>query len=100
MKIFSWSPEKNRRLRKERGIAFEEVLFHIAAGDILDVLEHPNLERYAGQKIYVLSIEDYAYLVPFVETDEEIFLRTIFPSRKATRQYLGVDDGDERDDEA
>lgn len=89
MKHFSWSPEKSEWLRKERGISFEEIVFHIEQGDLLDLLEHPNQERYAGQRIFVVAVEDYAYLVPFVESEEEIFLKTIIPSRKATRRYLG-----------
>jgi uncharacterized DUF497 family protein len=91
MKIFAWSPEKNEQLKKERGVSFEEVVFHIESGHELDVLDHPNTERYPHQKMSVVQIEDYVYLVPFVETDTEIFLKTIFPSRKATKLYLGVD---------
>jgi len=58
----------------------------------VDIFEHPNQERYPGQKISVVLVEGYAYLVPFVENDEEIFLKTIIPSRKATRQYVGGSD--------
>lgn len=89
VKHFSWSPEKNERLRKERGISFEEVVFHIEQGDVLDLLEHPNQGRYSGQRVFVVAVGDYAYLVPFVESEEEVFLKTIIPSRKATRRYLG-----------
>ena len=89
MKPISWSPEKNAMLTAERSISFEDVLFHIVNGDILDTLDHPNQARYPGQKIHVVNIEGYAYLVPFVESDEEVFLKTIIPSRKATKQYLG-----------
>ena len=92
MKSVVWDPDKNAWLKLERGISFEEVLFHIEIGDVLDVLEHPNSERYPGQKIYVVLIDDYVYLVPFVESDEEIFLKTIIPSRKATRVFKGVHD--------
>ena len=88
MKYFSWDAAKNERLRVERGISFEEVVFHIDRGDVLDVLEHPNQKRYAGQRIFVLKVEDYVYLVPFLETEHEVFLKTIIPSRKATRKYL------------
>lgn len=87
MKPFAWNDEKNRLLKKERGISFEEVVFHIEAGDILDVFDHPNQERYPGQKIYAISVEDYVYLVPYLETDHEVFLKTIIPSRKATKHY-------------
>jgi uncharacterized DUF497 family protein len=89
MKYFAWSPEKNARLKKERGISFEEAVFHIEQGDVLDLLAHPNQDKYPGQRIFVVAMNDYAYLVPFVETDTEIFLKTIIPSRKATKQYFG-----------
>ncbi|WP_405226920.1 BrnT family toxin [Lentisalinibacter sediminis] len=88
MKRFDWNPEKNLQLQLVRGVSFEAALFHIANGDVLDVLEHPNQDRYAGQRVFVIAIDDYAYLVPFVEDDDEVFLKTIIPSRKATRKYL------------
>ena len=74
---------------RRRGISFEEVVFHIENGDEIDILDHPNQERYPGQKISVVIVVDYAYLVPFVETETEVFLKTIIPSRAATRKYLG-----------
>ena len=92
MKYFAWSLEKNQQLQKERNISFEEVVFYIEKGNLLDIIEHPNLEKYAGQKMFILNIHDYAYLVPFVETDREIFLKTIIPSRKATEKYLKSDE--------
>lgn len=76
-------------LKNERGVSFEDVMFHIMAGDILDTIDHPNYARYPGQQIHVISIEDYAYLVPFVESEDEVFLKTTLPSRKATKTYLG-----------
>ena len=79
----------NELLKKERGISFEEVVFHIEQGDEVDIFDHPNQERYPGQKISVVLIEGYAYLVPYVESETEIFLKTIIPSRKATRKYVG-----------
>lgn len=88
MKYFAWDAEKNERLRAERGISFEEIVFHIERGDIVDILEHPNQERYGGQRILVVNVNDYAYLVPFVETESEVVLKTIIPSRKATKRYL------------
>lgn len=88
MKRFNWSPGKNLQLQSVRGVSFEAVLFHIANGDVPDVLEHPNQDRYAGQRVFVIAIDDYAYLVPFVEDGDEVFLKTIIPSRKATRKYL------------
>ena len=89
MKPISWNAEKNALLRAERGVSFEDVVFHIMAGDILDTVDHPNQDRYPRQQIHVIAIEEYVYLVPFVETDEEVFLKTIIPSRKATKSYLG-----------
>lgn len=64
-------------------------MFHIMSGDVLDTFDHPNQERYPGQQIHIIAIEDYVYLVPFVESEEEVFLKTIIPSRKATKSYLG-----------
>ena len=89
MKRFNWKDEKNERLRLERSITFEEILFHVENGDLLDVLEHPTPERYPGQRILVVGVGDYACLVPYVEDDRELFLKTIIPSRKATKQYIG-----------
>ncbi|HMS01254.1 MAG TPA: BrnT family toxin [Anaerolineales bacterium] len=88
MKYFSWNAEKNETLKTERGLSFEEIVFYIDSGFLLDVLEHPNQDKYKGQKIFVVQMEEYVYLVPFVESDNEIFLKTIIPSRKATRKYL------------
>ena len=88
MKIFSWSDEKNERLKRDRKVSFEAVLFHIERGDLLDIVTHPNQEKYGGQKMFVVNIENYVSVVPFVETEEEVFLITIIPSRKATSKYL------------
>lgn len=88
MGYFAWNVEKNERLKRERGVSFEAVILHIERGDVLDVLAHPNQARYGGQRIFVLRMNEYVYLVPFVESEEEIFLKTIIPSRKATNQYL------------
>ena len=79
MKPISWNSEKNVSLQAERGVSFEDVVFHIMAGDILDTFDHPNQERYPGQQIHVIAIEEYIYLVPFVESDDEVFLKTIIP---------------------
>lgn len=89
MKHFTWNPAKNEQLKTERGIGFEDVVFHIESGDVVEVFEHPNKGRYPNQKILVVVIEDYAYLVPFIESDTEVFLKTIIPSRKATKKYVG-----------
>jgi hypothetical protein len=88
VKIFSWNNEKNALLKAERQISFEEIVLYIEMGFLLDVLEHPNQEKYKGQKVFVLRVDDYVYLVPFIETAKEVFLKTIIPSRKATRTYL------------
>jgi hypothetical protein len=88
MKFFSWSEGKNDRLKKERYISFDDIVLYIGMGGLLDILEHPNQEKYKGQRIFVVRVEEYVYLVPFVESEEEIFLKTIIPSRKATRKYL------------
>jgi len=89
VKYFAWDDAKNAKLKADRGIGFEDVVFHIERGDLLDILEHPNPGRYAGQRIFVVEREDYVYLVPFVEDEHTVFLKTIIPSRKATKQYLG-----------
>ena len=88
-KFFNWNDNKNALLIKERGISFEEVVFCIQNGGILDRVEHLNKEKYSNQNIYVILVNDYVYLVPYVENDDEIFLKTIIPSRKAKKQYLG-----------
>jgi uncharacterized DUF497 family protein len=89
MKYFSWNDEKNASLIQERGISFEEIVFHIENGDVLDLMEHAKRDRYPNQRLFVVNVDGYAYLVPFVEDDQEVFLKTIIPSRKATRDYLG-----------
>ena len=89
MKPISWNAEKNALLKAERGVSFEDVVFHIMAGDVLDTVDHPNQELYPGQQIHVIAIEKYVYLVPFVESEEEVFLKTIILSRRATKSYLG-----------
>ena len=95
MKYFDWDDAKNAKLRTERGIGFEDIVFHIERGDLLDILEQPNPDRYAGQRIFVVRREDYVYLVPFIEDEQTVFLKTIVPSRKATKQYLGGESDDE-----
>jgi uncharacterized DUF497 family protein len=92
MKHFVWNSEKNAQLIDERGISFERVIYHIEKNDILDVIQHPNLSKYPNQKMFIVNIGQYAYLVPFIENESEIFLKTIIPSRKATKKYLEVSD--------
>ncbi|MGJ4732116.1 BrnT family toxin [Leptospira levettii] len=88
MKNFRWDLEKDEILRKERGISFELILFQIENGFLLDIINHPNREKYPNQSIFIIEMENYVYLVPFIENKDEIFLKTIIPSRKATRNYL------------
>ena len=86
--IFDWDPEKEKLLKETRGLSFEHVLFHIENDDLLDVREHPNKEKYPHQKVLIVKMNDYAYVVPFVQEDETFFLKTIIPSRKETKRYL------------
>ena len=88
MKYFDWNEAKNKQLRAERDISFEDILLAVDEGRILDKTAHPNQKRYPHQKVFVVAIHDYAYLVPFVEDEEKIFLKTIIPSRKATQRYF------------
>ncbi len=88
MKPFRWNPKKGDTLKAERGISFETIVVAIASGGLLDILAHPNAAKYPGQQILVVSYNDYAYLVPCVEEEAYLFLKTIIPSRKATRNYL------------
>ena len=89
MKHFSWDPNKNIKLKKERGVGFEEVIFQINSGDILDIIDNPNKSKYPGQRVFILEINKYVYYVPFVENDNKVFLKTIIPSRKLKKRYTG-----------
>ena len=89
MKSINWNADKNQQLITERGVSFEDVVFYLSQGKVLDDLKHPNSDKYPDQRVFVLNIDDYVYLVPYVENRSEIFLKTIIPSRKATKQYLG-----------
>lgn len=89
MKCFNWNADKNQQLIKQRGLSFEEIIFHIQNGDLLDDIAHPNQENYAHQRLFVVNVQDYIWLVPYVESETEIFLKTLIPSRKFTRDYLG-----------
>jgi hypothetical protein len=119
VKHFDWDNAKNAKLRAERGIGFEDIVFHIERGDLVDILERPSPSRYAGECIFVVPRESYVYLVPFppspakeprglrrgpaaalcaeadVEDEHTVFLKTIIPSRKATKLYLGEESDDE-----
>ena len=87
MKTFRWNPQKNDHLKADRGVSFEDVVLAIESGGLLDIVEHPNSKRYPNQGVYVVAIASYVYLVPHVEEPEYVFLKTIIPSRKATRDY-------------
>ena len=87
-KPFRWDPDKNEQLIQERGVSFEQITVAVENGDLLQVVQHPNVTRYPRQKIMIVGIEGYAYLVPFVEETDYFFLKTIIPSRKATRNFI------------
>ena len=88
MKQINWNAEKNQSLMEERGISFEDIVFSMQQGDLLDDLSHPNNDKYPNQRLFVVDVENYVHLVPYVENEDEIFLKTIIPSRKATKKYL------------
>lgn len=91
MKPIRWNAEKSLSLKAERGVSFEEILSAISQGGLLRVMEHSNQAKYGHQKMLVVRIRDYAYLVPYVESKNDIFLKSIMPSRKATRDFLSGD---------
>lgn len=88
MKPFRWNHDKNEALKVERSISFEEIVLAIEADGLLDELCHPNPEKYPNQSVFVVALEGYVYLVPYVEEPDYYFLKTVIPSRKATRDYL------------
>ena len=96
MKPFRWNHDKNEALKIERGISFEEMVLAIEADGLLDELRHPNPEKYPNQSIFVIALDGYVYLVPYVEEPGYYFLKTVIPSRKATRDYLRRSNPDEK----
>ena len=94
MKAYRWNSEKNQALKAARGISFENVVVSIESGGLLDKVDHPNPDKYPRQKVMVVSIENYAYLVPYVDEDDYYFLKTVIPSRKATRELLNKGEPD------
>lgn len=88
MKYFDWDEEKNAKLKEERGVSFADVQIAFEEGRVLDVIDHPNKKKYVNQQMLIVEIEDYVYLVPFVEDEDKYFLKTIFPSRKMTKKYI------------
>lgn len=96
MKPFRWSAEKNEALQSNRHVSFEAMVVAIEADGLLDVLQHPNVKKYPDQKVLVVARDGYVYLVPMVEEKDYFFLKTIIPSRKATRDYLNPGESDEK----
>jgi uncharacterized DUF497 family protein len=94
MTHFAWNTEKNADLIDKRSISFERVIYRIERAGLPDVVNHPNQSKYPNQKMFIVNVSNYAYLVPFVENDVEIFLKTVIPSRKATKKYLEVKNHD------
>jgi len=88
MKYFDWDEDKNNKLKQTRDVSFEEIVLAISNNQILDILVHPNKEKYPNQKMFVVELFSYAYIVPFVEDKQKYFLKTIYPSREATKKYL------------
>jgi uncharacterized DUF497 family protein len=88
MKVFRWNNEKNEWLNEKRGVSFEQVVMLMEREDILEIVDHPNRDKYPEQKIATVWMNDYAYLVPYAPDGEIIFLKTIIPSRKATNKYV------------
>lgn len=88
MKMFRWNPEKNETLKAQRSMSFEEIVLAIEADGLIDELRHPNPEKYPNQSVFVVALDDYVYLVPYVDEPGYFFLKTVIPSRKATRDYL------------
>ena len=87
IKIFNWNEEKNKIIKRDRQVCFEDFLISLSENKLLDILPHPDKEKYPNQKIFIVIINNYTYYVPFVENDEEIFLKNIIPSRKYHKKY-------------
>lgn len=88
MPNYLWYADKNERLQRERGVSFERVLYHLENGGLLATVDHPNQIRHPGQQIFIVRIGNYAYEVPFVMEGDTFILKTAYPSRKATRDFL------------
>lgn len=94
MKPYVWDNSKNEKLARERGVSFEDAVAAIERGRVLDMVRHTNQERYPNQKFYVVEINNYAYLVSYVEDETQVYLKTVYPSRKATQKYLRKAEGE------
>jgi len=88
MKYFDWDPQKNKELKEKRGVSFEEVILAIQSDNLLNTRKNPNQEKYPNQKLFIININNYVFVIPFVEDNEKYFLKTIIPSRKETKKYL------------
>jgi len=88
VKYYDWNESKSDKLKDERDVCFEDIIIAISEGNLLDVIVHPNADKYSEQKIYVVLVDGYVYLVPFAEDETKIFLKTVYPSRKLTKRYL------------
>lgn len=88
MITYQWNADKNKFLKKHRGVTFEQIVMHVENGDVIDIIDHPNATKYSHQRVLIIKINEYVYSVPFVEENEIRFLKTIIPSRKLTKQYL------------
>ena len=89
MKPFNWNNDKNVALKRKRNVSFEEIIEAISGNGLLDIVEHHNQAKYPNQRLFIVRLDNYVYVVPFVESDERIFLKTIIPSRKMKKKYLG-----------
>jgi uncharacterized DUF497 family protein len=88
-KLYNWNDAKNEKLKKERNISFENIVYAVEHGYLLDIIENPNQQKYPGQQMFIVEIDGYAFFVPFAETETEVFFKTIIPSRQMTKKYLG-----------
>lgn len=89
MKSYIWNDEKNELLQNERGISFEDIVDAISNGDLLDSIKNPSSDKYSNQSVFIVNVKEYVYCVPYVEDKSSVFLKTIFPSRKMKKRYLG-----------
>ena len=92
METIRWDARKNGWLKRHRGVCFEQAAVCLASEQVLDVTDHPNQDRYPRQKVAVIEINGYAYLVPYERFGGEIILKTMIPSRKATQKYRGAEE--------
>jgi uncharacterized DUF497 family protein len=88
MITYQWNTDKNKFLKENRGVTFEQIVMHVENGDVIDIIDHPNAIKYSHQRVLIIKINEYVYSVPFVEENKIRFLKTIIPSRKLTKLYL------------